>query len=157
MTTVLDLPSAAVGTQLCANRQLNEEFSCSTTHSELFRWSAPPDLGAGQNVPVEIIAFFMQYGETWAEMESSTPVFVNPTGAKQSNGNYQSDVSGRFACVWIQTAAGFSTKSADELSEPCTGKLSVSSVIFQEGTKARSWAVVGDVYVTVTFEISIGR
>ena len=78
------------------------QYLCDTTKSERFKWQAPADLGAGDNIPVTILAFLVQSGESLAEMEASTPVVVNPASALQANGGYQTDsVLGR--CVHART------------------------------------------------------
>ena len=78
------------------------QYLCDTTKSERFKWRAPADLGAGDNIPVTILAFLVQSGESLAEMEASTPAVVDPAAALQANGEYQTDsVLGR--CVHART------------------------------------------------------
>lgn len=151
-----DLPSPPTTATLCANKLLSEQYLCATSSSERLRWGSPSDLGAGEGVPVAILAFHIQSGESEEEMTSAPVITVDPSSALQPDGLYQTDrAAGSVARVWVETAAGTSTAETATLSGSCAGELLVS-VLFGAGSTFESWGATADSDVVLSLEITIG-
>jgi len=153
----LDLPSPPTDATLCSNRLLNEQYLCATSSSERLRWRAPPDLGAGDGVAVDILAFYVQSAATEGELDAAAVVLVEAASALQPAGVYQTDeAAGGVARVWLETAAGVSVAASAALSGSCTGELLVSSVLFGGADAARGWGVTGESDSVISLEITTG-
>ena len=154
--TAIDAPSPPVSAVLCNSLSLRDQYLCQAAASRTLKWAAPSDLGAGEDVPVPIDAFYVQSADSLLALESSTPVLVDPVTALQSNGQYQSDaMMGSIGRVWLQTAAGQSISVDANLSGSCTGVLSVRNVVFGAGEASTSVGVAGDSDVDLSLVLTI--